>query len=312
MKAKLLPVFIGGALWSAAALTPWDPNRGIGTIEKLFLLGPLVVVPLGLQLAGVDYPWSLLIAAVGVVISFLSPTGMVAGMLVVPWLMMGLCVAVTRLWRVRTCFSAPTQHLGEISRVVAMIGLVVGGVGLLQSRCGMEPLGFREPLVLLVAVHFHFAAFVTPLMAAEVLERMRKESRKLRLVLATCALAGSPLLAMGYVLHVRALRLTGAALLVAALVMMAGWVLWNLRRIQPLTARFLLGGSAMSAVVAMVYAGIYALADFLGAVWIAIPQMARTHGMLQAIGFSACGLLGWIVAENKNELRLQSLTRRWH
>jgi hypothetical protein len=24
-----------------------------------------------------------------------------------------------------------------------------------------------------------------------------------------------------------------------------------------------------------------------------------------------CGLLGWIVAENRNELRLQSLTRRW-
>jgi len=63
--------------------------------------------------------------------------------------------------------------------------------------------------------------------------------------------------------------------------------------------------------VAMVYAGVYALADFFGAVWVAIPQMARTHGVLQAMGFSVCGLLGWIVAGTKNEPRLQSLTRRW-
>jgi hypothetical protein len=220
-------------------------------------------------------------------------------------------VAVNGLWRVRTRVSAPTEHLGEISRAVAMIGLVVGGVGLLQSRWGMEPMGFREPLVLLVAVHFHFAAFVTPLMAAEVLERMRKKSRRLRLALTSCALGGSPLLAMGYVLHIRGLRLMGATLLVVALVMMAIWVLRNLSGIEPFTARVLLGVSSMSAVVAMIYAGIYAFADFFGVVWIAIPQMARTHGVLQAIGFSVCGLLGWMVAENKNELGLRSLTRRW-
>jgi hypothetical protein len=312
MKAKLLHVAIGGALWGGVALAPWDPNRGIGTIEKLFLLGPLVVVPLGLQLVGVDSPWLLLIAGVGVVISFLAPTGIIAGMLVIPWLTMCIWIAVGGLWRFRTRIAPLTQHLGEICRVVAMIGLVVGGVGLLQSRWGMQPLGFREPLVILVAVHFHFAAFVTPLMAGEVVARMRDEGRKRKWILAFCAVGGSPLLATGYVLHMRELRLTGATLLVTALVMMAVWLLRNLRGIEPFTARVLLGVSAISAVVAMIYAGAYALADFFGAVWVAIPQMARTHGVLQAIGFSVCGLLGWIVAENKNELRLQSLTRRWH
>jgi len=312
MKAKLLNVVIGGALWGAVTLIPWDPNLGIGTIEKLFLLGPLVVVPLGLQLAGVDHPWLSLMTAVGVVISFLKPTGTIAGLLVAPWLMMCVYVALNGLWRARKRVASPTQHLDEISRVVATIGLVVGGVGLLQSRWGMEPMGFREPLVLLVAVHFHFAAFVTPLMAAEVLGRMPKENRGLRLVLTGCALGGSPLLAMGYVLHVRGLRLTGATLLVAALMIMAIWVLRNLRGVEPFTARVLLGVSATSAVIAMIYAGIYALADFFGAVWIAIPQMARTHGAIQAVGFSVCGLLGWTVAETKNESKLQSLTRRWH
>ena len=56
MNGKLLHPAIGMVLWCLVVLTPWDPNRGIGTIEKLFLLGPLVVVPLGLQLAGIDHP----------------------------------------------------------------------------------------------------------------------------------------------------------------------------------------------------------------------------------------------------------------
>jgi len=312
MKAKPLNTVIGAAVWSVIGLTPWDPNCGVGTIEKLFLLGPLVVVPLGLQLAGVDRPWSLLIAAIGVAISFLSPTGMIAGLLVAPWLMICIAIAVNELWRARAQISVLTRHLPAICRVVATFGLVVGAIGLLQSRWGMEPMGFREPLVLLVAVHFHFAAFVTPLMAAEILRRMREANGRSRLALAACAMSGSPLLAVGYMLHARGLRLTGAALLVAALLMTAFWVLRNVRGIEPFTARVLLGVSATSAVIAMIYAAVYALADFFGAVWIAIPQMARTHGAIQAVGFSVCGLLGWIVAETKTELRLRSLTRRWH
>jgi hypothetical protein len=149
-------------------------------------------------------------------------------------------------------------------------------------------------------------------MAAEVVERMRDKNQKMKWMLTLCAVAGSPLLASGYVLHLRGLRLMGAMLLVAALMMIAAWMLWNLRVIEPFAARLLLGVSALSAVVAMIYAGIYALADFLGVVWVAIPQMARTHGVLQAVGFSVCGLLGWIVAESADEPRLQSLTRRWH
>jgi hypothetical protein len=94
--------------------------------------------------------------------------------------------------------------------------------------------------------------------------------------------------------------------------MMSFWVLRNLGRVESFAARVLLGVSALSAVAAMVYASVYALADFCGAVWIAIPQMARAHGVLQAVGFSACGLLGWIVAKRENELKLRSLTRRWH
>ena len=38
----------------------------------------------------------------------------------------------------------------------------------------------------------------------------------------------------------------------------------------------------------------------LGAlVWVSIPQMARTHGVVNALGLSVCGLLGWRLTERE-------------
>jgi hypothetical protein len=49
-----------------------------------------------------------------------------------------------------------------------------------------------------------------------------------------------------------------------------------------------------------IFAGIvlsaaYAVADFVGSDVLTIPQMARTHGILNAFGFCLLGLLGWLV-----------------
>jgi hypothetical protein len=49
----------------------------------------------------------------------------------------------------------------------------------------------------------------------------------------------------------------------------------------------------------MVLSGAYAIADYLGSDVLIIPQMARTHGILNAVGFCLCGLLGWLVEESR-------------
>lgn len=45
----------------------------------------------------------------------------------------------------------------------------------------------------------------------------------------------------------------------------------------------------------MMLSGAYAIADYLGSDALTIPQMARTHGILNAVGFCLAGLLGWLV-----------------
>jgi hypothetical protein len=45
----------------------------------------------------------------------------------------------------------------------------------------------------------------------------------------------------------------------------------------------------------MVLSAAYAVADFRGSDVLPIPQMARTHGILNAVGFCLPALLGWLV-----------------
>jgi YndJ-like protein len=55
--------------------------------------------------------------------------------------------------------------------------------------------------------------------------------------------------------------------------------------------------SAVSLLFAMVLAGIYAVGEFAQQYWLLIPQMARLHGMANALGFSLGGLWGWTLAQ---------------
>jgi len=61
------------------------------------------------------------------------------------------------------------------------------------------------------------------------------------------------------------------------------------------TARMLLQVAAGAIFAGMVLSASYAVADYLGSEVLTIPQMARTHGVLNAVGFCLPGLLGWIV-----------------
>lgn len=284
----------GGLIWLVLMTCPLPPRLGMGPIEKLFLFGPLVIVPIGLALANVRdrrVEWLQPAGAGLVTLAFFLPQGWTSGVLTIPWLMMSGWVALEG-WR--------RFQFANLCGSVPLLMLPVGAVGVLQSRWGMEPLGFREPLVLLVAVHFHFAAFVSPLVTGATLEGLKNKSRSL----AVLVCAGSPVLASGYVLHLRALRLTGAMMLVVGLVITSILIAKQWRTIRPRLAQVLLAVAVLSVWAAMAYAAVYAVADYYGEVWVAIPQMARTHGVINALGFSLGGLVGWSLVQN-NERKIQ-------
>jgi len=92
---------IGFIVWLAVWLPIPFAVRVPGLIDRLFLLAPLAIVPLGMRLqllpraVRVAQP----VCAALVIVSFLSRTGIAAGLLTVPWLLLGATCAWIGLLR---------------------------------------------------------------------------------------------------------------------------------------------------------------------------------------------------------------------
>jgi hypothetical protein len=181
--------------------------------------------------------------------------------------------------------------------------LPIGGVWLVVSRLGIGAFGFEEPIILLTAVHFHYAAYAT-LVLVGCVGRAAGDGRAFR-VIAGGAVAGPPLLAAGITFS--PLLEVAAAVVVALAV--SGLGLLTLVRIVPRVPRaagLLLGLSSVSAFGGMALAVAYAVGELTRHPVVSLGQMARIHGPLNALGFVLTGLVGWTVAP-RNNLRQPSL-----
>jgi hypothetical protein len=156
-------------------------------------------------------------------------------------------------------------------------------------------MGVQEPIGLLTAVHFHYAGFATAMIAAAMLRfvEQRGEHRWLKWLVAV--VAGMPfVVAAGFVIS--PLLKMGAGIVFSASVAGLAVVLRSCgKRLESGTTRVLFHVASASVFAGMVLSSAYALADFHGSDVLPIPQMARTHGVLNAVGFCLPALLGWLV-----------------
>lgn len=190
-------------VWLGIAAGSWSGWPQLGVIEPLFLLAPWVVFPLTTSLIPpldrCDLPtrprptlnWVMFAAATLATISFFLPTGILAASFASGWLLVCAWFALRglrSLWRYRV------QSFSQICFAIGEGYLVVGGIWLVASRLGSQSVGFQEPIVLLTAVHFHFAGFVSALLAGLTYERLRdtRWSKPLGAVLA--AVVNAPVL----------------------------------------------------------------------------------------------------------------------
>jgi hypothetical protein len=165
---------VGAFVWSVLLFIRTSPSYETELIVKILLLGVLVIVPLGLALAAkpdgtgqhfLVYRLAIIaqpIGAVAVILSFFIQQGIAAALLASLWLVVTALVALFGLWRL--LFGGQVSA-HELCLGAGLIYLPVGGVSLLFARFGAHPLGFGDTIVLLTAVHFHFAGFAAPLIA---------------------------------------------------------------------------------------------------------------------------------------------------
>ncbi|HLW86605.1 MAG TPA: YndJ family transporter [Candidatus Sulfotelmatobacter sp.] len=323
----------GAALWAGIAVLARMGIARIGVIELMFLFAPLVIVPLGMELArlggfesGVARACAALaqtlqpLGAVLAVVAVCLPPGGRAGFVAAGWMVVcGLMASggavelghlilrstasmenLTGGVPVATRAVVVSEKLPRIAGCVAVIDLAVGGAWLVASRLGWRPMGIQEPIGLLTAVHFHFAGFATALIAGATL-RFAEASlggrgillRWLRRVV-VFVIVMPFVVAAGFVIS-PALKMVAAMAFSASVAALAGFVWMCAGRVEDGTARGLLRLAAGAVLVGMAFSGTYAVADFVKSDLMPIPRMASTHGVLNAVGFCLLGLLGWIV-----------------
>lgn len=297
----------GGAVWIGLAAASRMQGARLNTIELLFLLGPLVVVPLGLGLSSqftgepqIGFPIRIarklqLPAALCAIASFWLPQGVVATILVLPWLVLGCFVGMEGLMAL---LRGEFRKLKTACRIVSFLYLPIGCAWLAASRFGLSPMSFQEPIVLLTAVHFHFAGFAAPLLAlaaGSAIEKKTATPRRIFNLVAAGILAGPGLLAAGFVIGPR-LKLAMALLVACSEVGLSLFFLAHTRSMRPRLAQVLVTISALSVLFAMVLAGVWAIGEFPLQPFVHLNDMARFHGTANALGFILCGLVGWTLA----------------
>ena len=203
-RAARVAMQFGLGVWGTIAVTAWVGWLRFGLIEILFLAAVWVIVPAGILMVPridslpsnlVRRSWLVFFAAASASAGFSVEPGRLAGALVIPWVMVCGCIAwegARRIVRFRlTNFSQYCFAAGEGY-------LAVGGVWLLMSRFGMHPAGFQEPIVLLTAVHFHFAGFLTGLLAGLAWHERLPRGRTPLQALITGAILGPGLLGLAF------------------------------------------------------------------------------------------------------------------
>ncbi|MBI3205742.1 MAG: YndJ family transporter [Myxococcales bacterium] len=102
------------------------------------------------------------------------------------------------------------------------------------------------------------------------------------------------MIAAGNLGHSPVLKFLGVSAMVAsglALAITSTAVAWS---VPGRAASLLLLLSAASVAAGMVLAGVYGVGELTGRAWIGIPRTVAIHGLLNALGFTLFGLLGYL------------------
>lgn len=309
MIIRSIPNLVAGALlWLGALTAHLLGVKRVGDLTLLLLLAVLVITPLALRAVAQlgdegRSPMLQRLAALGqlpaavvTTVSFFLAPGAVAAALALPWFLFTLLLAAQGFWR----FWRPGHRRPALEDVVVDLGLIyaaAGGGWLLVSRAGLQPMGFPETIVTLTAVHFHYiplAAMVMTGLLGRALRERPSAAWTLYRPAAAGMIMGPPLVALGITFW-PLLETIAALVLALSLGIVA---LLTLTAIVPRSgvssAGLLLAVSSVAAILAMFFATAYAVDTLSGARRLSIATMIQVHGWVNALGFSLCGLAGWL------------------
>jgi hypothetical protein len=226
------------------------------------------------------------------------PPSLFAGLLSLGWLAISL-------WQFQIGVNSLFLHFkqtGRMTQAIARIFMVVGGIWAAFDRFGVQPLGFSTAIVLLTAVHFHYAGLFFTFLVGMVEEHFPTKIGNLACWL---SLISVPLTAIGITLT--QMQMSPLVESVAALtVTVSGFIIALIYGTHALTKHDLPYGTRIAwAILSIALVGSmslafgYAIRPYLLIDWLNIPNMRAWHGTMNAFGVVGAGLSGWWILLRK-------------
>lgn len=134
-----------------------SPTSGIHWEAALLSLAALWLIPQTAAMPAGFRKWCL-VAGVLLGASFVLPAGSMAAVLTVPWLAVTVALAAA--------IRKPQGGIPSWTAAAGLVYAIVGAVWTFAARLGLRPLDFDEEIVLLTAVHFHYAGAMLALLTA--------------------------------------------------------------------------------------------------------------------------------------------------
>lgn len=282
---------IGAILWLLLLLWVRPDTSHDEWARVLLALAVLVWTPLAFRLLRYPDLYAIGTGLAGglLAVSLFLPAGLASGTLSCGWLIVGLW-SFQRGWlKLRAWHRAPENMAIGAGQAF----LLVGCFWAVFDRFGWQPLGFDPAIVLLTAVHFHYAGFIFPLLAGWLQEFSPGYTSRLAALLAILAI---PMTAVG----ITVLQVSGVywpEALAATLVALSGWLcgLGYLRlafqKRASVAARIAGVGLACCLFFSMTLAFGYAMRGYYLLDFLNIPSMRAWHGSVNALGVAGFGLM---------------------
>lgn len=247
-----------------------DEIAGLSLIDQVVVLGVVVVLPL--SLGGAVWKWAA--AGTAVAVALPQDRGAGAALLVLPF----VAVVAGRTARLISD-GGPLMFWtrADTTGVLAGVYACVAAGALVQSRLGVRLFGIREPIVELTAVHYIYAGCGALVLAGHTASR--------KAVVLTAA--APPIVAVGFVTEWAVPQVGGAVLMAAGVWLTAGHQLVESAKQR----RLLLAVSGLAIWAPMVLAVAWAAGQHWDIPVLSIHDMARLHGLPNALAFVVAGLV---------------------
>lgn len=202
--------------------------------------------------------------------------------------------------------------LHRLATIVAGVYSLVAAIAFASSRLGIALFGIGEPIVELTAVHYTYAGSAALVLAAHRFTNTAGTTLRIAVAATVLTALTPPIVATGFVTHAGGPQVGGAALMAIGVWLTASLELRDaFDRRRPTRSRGLLAvsGIAIWAPILLAVAIAWAAGQHWDVPALSIPDMERTHGIVNALAFVVCGLVGRRISRGPSRVDVGVLPR---